>query len=315
MPELEQRLHALGGDLEWPETPGSGPRAARAAGAARVAPVRPLVIALAAAVVALVAALSVPQARSSILRFFHLGGVHRRAGGQAPRGAPDRAAAPRQPPSTCSGRADCSAGRVLLPEGDPPDGVYFDGRLGPRAINLLYGTPAHPRLLVEEFLTGGFGVVKKYLTVGAPIEVRLRRLAATGSGLPRGARGGDRPASAAARHQLVIWIRGPLTIRLEGDMTMDEALEIARSFVDACFSYKSGTHLGLIEMPAADVDSPENDRDRSHRAVARGRVSSAPGSRFSHAATLAARHDIDLHFAIDLLGLGCPPDVAFQILV
>ena len=33
------------------------------------------------------------------------------------------------------------------------------------------------------------------------------------------------------------------------------------------------------------------------------------------AATLAARHDIDLHTAVDLLRRGCPADVALSILL
>jgi len=33
------------------------------------------------------------------------------------------------------------------------------------------------------------------------------------------------------------------------------------------------------------------------------------------AGRLAARHDIDLHFAIELLDLGCPPELAIKILL
>jgi hypothetical protein len=33
------------------------------------------------------------------------------------------------------------------------------------------------------------------------------------------------------------------------------------------------------------------------------------------AAEIAARHDIDLHQAIDLLGNGCPPELALRILL
>jgi hypothetical protein len=33
------------------------------------------------------------------------------------------------------------------------------------------------------------------------------------------------------------------------------------------------------------------------------------------AAVLAARHDIDLHFAVDLIRQGCPIQVALQILL
>ena len=33
------------------------------------------------------------------------------------------------------------------------------------------------------------------------------------------------------------------------------------------------------------------------------------------AARIAARHDIDLHLATDLLGMGCPAELALQILL
>ena len=67
-------------------------------------------------------------------------------------------------------------------------------------------------------------------------------------------------------------------------------------------------------MPAADIhtpDSTELERIEQWRAAELERA----GFSASHAATLAGRHDIDLHFAIDLVGLGCPPATAFEILV
>jgi hypothetical protein len=33
------------------------------------------------------------------------------------------------------------------------------------------------------------------------------------------------------------------------------------------------------------------------------------------AAELAARHDVDLHFAVELLEQGCPPETALRILL
>jgi len=67
-------------------------------------------------------------------------------------------------------------------------------------------------------------------------------------------------------------------------------------------------------MPAADIHSTELseiERIEHWRAQELERA----GFTSSHAATLAARHDVDLHFAIDLVGLGCPPATAFEILV
>jgi hypothetical protein len=73
MAELEQRLHAIGAAIEWPATPPLTLRLERRA-RGRL-PVRPVWVALAAILLALAVALSVPAARSAILRVFHLGGV------------------------------------------------------------------------------------------------------------------------------------------------------------------------------------------------------------------------------------------------
>ncbi len=59
-------------------------------------------------------------------------------------------------------------------------------------------------------------------------------------------------------------------------------------------------------MPAAEIHTPERteiERIEHWRATELERAGFSP----AHAATMAARHDIDLHFAIDLVGLGCPP--------
>jgi hypothetical protein len=67
-------------------------------------------------------------------------------------------------------------------------------------------------------------------------------------------------------------------------------------------------------MPAADVET--HDRTEIER-IERWRSAELERAGFSpaHAAQIAARHDIDLHSAVDLVGTGCPPDVAFKILI
>src|SRR5438270_10544407 len=73
MPELERALVALGSELEFPATPDLvGPVRRRLA---RRAPWRVLAFALALLAVAFGIAMAVPQARSAILRFFHIGAV------------------------------------------------------------------------------------------------------------------------------------------------------------------------------------------------------------------------------------------------
>lgn len=66
-------------------------------------------------------------------------------------------------------------------------------------------------------------------------------------------------------------------------------------------------------MPAADVKNPtenENERVERWRAQELERAGYSPEA----AAELAARSDVDLHRAIDLLAQGCPPQVALDIL-
>jgi hypothetical protein len=66
-------------------------------------------------------------------------------------------------------------------------------------------------------------------------------------------------------------------------------------------------------MPAteAHVRTTELERVEQWRAEALERVGYSPDA----AAILAARHDVDLHLALDLVEQGCPPEIAVQILL
>jgi hypothetical protein len=67
-------------------------------------------------------------------------------------------------------------------------------------------------------------------------------------------------------------------------------------------------------MPAAEVhvlDETELDRVEHWRAEELVRAGYDP----SDAVALAARHDIDLHFAVELLEQGCPLETAIEILI
>jgi hypothetical protein len=67
-------------------------------------------------------------------------------------------------------------------------------------------------------------------------------------------------------------------------------------------------------MPAADVHHQE---ETEIRRIEQWRAAELERGGFSpaHAAKLAARHDVDLHRAVELVQRGCPPDLAFKILV
>jgi hypothetical protein len=67
-------------------------------------------------------------------------------------------------------------------------------------------------------------------------------------------------------------------------------------------------------MPAADVqiqETTERERIEQWRAYALERA----GYDARDAAELAARTDVDLHLAVELLENGCPPETALRILL
>ena len=73
------------------------------------------------------------------------------------------------------------------------------------------------------------------------------------------------------------------------------------------------TEEETTQMPATEIPiiEPEHQRVERWRAEALERAGYAPPV----AAKLAARMDIDLHHAIDLIERGCPPETAVRILL
>ncbi len=67
-------------------------------------------------------------------------------------------------------------------------------------------------------------------------------------------------------------------------------------------------------MSAAELDlQVETENQRIERWRARELERAGYGA--DDAATLAARSDVDLHLAVDLVGRGCPPRTALRILL
>ncbi len=66
-------------------------------------------------------------------------------------------------------------------------------------------------------------------------------------------------------------------------------------------------------MPAAEVHITETEIER----IERWRASELERAGYDPegAAALAARHDVDLHYAADLLRRGCPAETALRILL
>ena len=157
MTELEQTLRALAAEIEWPATPELTPR---------FEPVRrrrrSLLLAVAAALLAIAVAFAVPQARSSILRFFHLGGVTIERVGTLPAAEQRPLAADLGQPVTRAEAESALGTPFLLPATSGEPALY--DRLG--VVSTLLATP-QPVLLSESRFTG---LMKKLVGTATGVE-------------------------------------------------------------------------------------------------------------------------------------------------
>src|SRR6266487_3972755 len=110
-------------------------------------------IAFLAAVVAVAAAVAVPSARTSLLRFFHLGGVTIERVDKLPQVVPRGPLAPGKEVGFAKARASVPF-TVLVPGKDPTPSHAFSYTSDPPGgqVTLVYGQLRKPRLLVTEFL-------------------------------------------------------------------------------------------------------------------------------------------------------------------
>jgi len=222
MPELEAALRELGRQVEFPATPdlassirGRLERPRRW--------LRPVAIALAVLVVAIGAAFAVPPARTAILDWLGLRHVSIVRVADLPPTSPivrldlgrqvTRAQAPLW---------------TLVPE-DEPDKIFVDDG----TVSLLWGDPKRPRLLLTELQGQAF--IEKLIqpdTRVEPVTVNGRPgawLEEPHVVMLRDSNGRLRDDSARLAGKTLLWEHGELTLRLEGDLTKEEALRIARS--------------------------------------------------------------------------------------
>lgn len=236
MSELELSLRQLGRELDFPEPPDL---AAGVVGRLdRVAPApfwrrRALLVAVAALVVAVGAVLAVPPARSAILDFFGIGSAEIRIVDELPEvesGPLDLGngttldAARRQVPGLVEPRGEVG----------PPDAVFMAGFRPGTPVTFVWGDPERPRLLLTQ--VRGFFHFEK-LVHGDQGGITLTDVNGEDAAWIEGAPhvvfyespdgSGDLPAR-LARNTLV-WSRGPVTLRLEGELSREEAERIARS--------------------------------------------------------------------------------------
>lgn len=245
MNELERMLVELGRTIREPNPPAAARRAAAHLRREQLRPHRPRIrlgVSLGLAASALVAAAVVPVARTAVLRFFHIGGVTIERVDNLPPVSPRGPLAPGRDIGLRRAQTQVSY-TLLVPKHDPAPTHAFYYRANPPGgqVTLVYGPTTRPRLLVTEFIGGQVeGPFDKKVNRRTPVEhVRV-------DGQPGIWLGGAKhafsfldsagmtrePETRLAGHTL-IWQRGPVTLRLEGDLGKAEAIRLAASFEPA----------------------------------------------------------------------------------
>ena len=235
MSELELRLSALRDEIAWPETPTFEALTFEPVIERRPArrwPVRQLALgfAILLAVLAGVLALS-PGARSAFLEIFHIRG----ATVEQVETLPDvQAQRLDYGESVSREEAARRSGFPVLDLGSEPDEIFIrpDG-----LVSVVYGDPSRPRLVLSQARGGIFdGFIKK---TGSR-DTTIRGVTVDGEPglfvdgadhfvmfLDENGEISDEETYLAGT--VLLWNRGPLLLRLEGDMTLGEAIALAES--------------------------------------------------------------------------------------
>lgn len=239
MSELEQRLVALGGALDVPEAPDLGPRVLAGISARRPEPRRRrLVVALAVVVVAaFLAVLAIPDARSALLDFLQIGSERIELVDELPDVSPtppelDHMLGLEVPLAEARRRASFD----LLELDEEPDAVYMGDR---GTVWFLYGAPSAARLLVAQTprveIDEPF-ILKKLVSEETQVgQVRVRgERGYFLSGKPHAVLlldelGFTVEESVRLARDVLVWEEDGRTVRLEGELTRAEALELAES--------------------------------------------------------------------------------------
>jgi hypothetical protein len=220
MAELEHDLRSLATLLEFPAERDLWPGVeARLAARPRSPWLRAAVAVVVAAALGIGIAFAVPPARSAILRFLGLEGVSIVRVDKLP--PADAHPAVIGVPTTLAGAEKALGFKPLLPKIGAPDAVYLDpSRV---AVLIVYGKPL--RLRLEETRLGVFQKM---------VGVRARVDQVTVNGDPGVWLTGlhvfeDFFSQPRLAGNTLLWEHDRITYRLDGHVTKDEALRIARS--------------------------------------------------------------------------------------
>jgi hypothetical protein len=214
MTELERALVALGAELEFPSTPDVWPGVAGRLQRRRW--LRPGALAFVVVALAVGVAFAVPPARSAILRFFHVGSVTIERVDTFP-------PAQTRPVSTGLGPPR-STPTVRLPAGLRATRYY--ARPGLAAALLRY---RGEQVLYAEFRGDQMGFSKKL--VGPTTHIEEARIGEWGmwiSGAPHVIMWQNGQAETRLAGSVLVWLFNDTTYRLEGDLTKQQMLELAR---------------------------------------------------------------------------------------
>jgi hypothetical protein len=223
MTELERALVSLGEELEFPPEPNVLP-GVRARIERRRGWRRPLVFAVALGLVAFGIAMAVPDARSAILRFFHVGAVSVERVETLP--------AAQQRPLTAGlgaplSRADAEARsgfEIRLPEGVMPKQYY----VRPGLIATLLRVDGEP-VLVAEFEGEQVSLTKKFAASETHVEpAQIGEFGLWLSGGRHVMRWSGYELETRLAGNVLLWLQDGRTYRLEGALSKEEMLELGR---------------------------------------------------------------------------------------
>jgi hypothetical protein len=214
MTELERALVALGEDVDFPATPAVWHHIEQRLQRRRW--VRPAVLAVALGALALGIAFAVPDARSAILRFLHIGSVSVEQVQTLP-------PAQTRPFATGLGpKRDQPT--VQLPAGLTATAYY--ARPGLHAALLSY---RGKQVLYAELRGNQIGLAKKFVGPGTHAEdVRLGEFGLWLSGAPHVLMWDQGSVQTRLAGNVLLWLSGDVTHRLEGPLSKAEMLALAR---------------------------------------------------------------------------------------
>jgi hypothetical protein len=236
MSELELALTRLGGELDYPETPDLAGTVRRrlAEGRPERSWRRPLIVALAVVAVAVGAVLAVPQARSEILDWLGIGAVNIRHVEGLPEvelATGDLGVGEKVSLEDARGRVDFPVRFPTLRRYADPD-VYYGEPLPGGQVAFVYGSPDKPQLLITQ--VAALGALEKLIGSATRVEM-VSTDDAQGVWIE-----GERHVlfyPGASREEpfrlvgntLVLERADGVTVRIEADISKEEALRIARS--------------------------------------------------------------------------------------